>query len=203
MRLDATNAEEAADKDDDDNVEFDLFDKNAAEKAAADALCAAVEMAAAEAKAAAENAAAEAKGATEAKAAAEANIVDGYKKVREYIDRRSAREQEVLATALKLVLAPAAKAAVDKKAADEKAGAAAKSEFIEDRAALAKAKEAGWPCAEARAAGYSCADAKAVGYDLIDAKAAGWTTEELLNAGYINQALAMRLDAASSEAAKI
>ena len=203
MRLDATIAEEAADKDDDDNVEFDLFDKNAAEKAAADALCAAVEMAAAEANAAAENAAAEAKAATEAKAAAEANIVDGYKKVREYIDRRSAREQEVLATALKLVLAPAAKAAVDKKAADEKAGAAAKSEFIEDRAALAKAKEAGWPCAEARAAGYSCADAKAVGYDLIDAKAAGWTTEELLNAGYINQALAMRLDAASSEAAKI
>ena len=233
MRLDATNAEEAADKDDDDNVEFDLFDKNAAEKAAADALCAAVEMAAAEANAAAENAAAEAKAATEAKAAAEANIVDGYKKVREYIDRRSAREREVLATALKLVLAPAAKAAVDKKAADEKAaaekagkavaekagkaakatedekaadekaGAAAKSEFIEDRAALAKAKEAGLSCAEARAAGYSCADARAVGYDLMDAKAAGWTTEELLNAGYINKALAMRLDAASSEAAKI
>jgi len=76
-------------------------------------------------------------------------------------------------------------------------------ELIERRAALTKAKEAGWPCAEARAAGYSCADAKAVGYDLIDAKAAGWTTEDLLNAGYINKALAMRLDAANSEAAKI
>ena len=36
----------------------------------------------------------------------------------------------------------------------------------------------------------------------MDAKAAGWTTEELLNAGYINKALAMRLDAANSEAAK-
>jgi hypothetical protein len=118
--------------------------------------------------------------------------------VREYIDQRSAREREVLATARVLVLAPAEKAAVD-----EKAGAAAKSEFIRDRAALTKAKEAGWPCAEARAAGYSCADAKAVGYDLIDAKAAGWTTEDLLNAGYINKALAMRLDAANSEAAKI
>ncbi|KOO33298.1 hypothetical protein Ctob_007767 [Chrysochromulina tobinii] len=75
-------------------------------------------------------------------------------------------------------------------------------DLIERRATLAKAKEAGWPCAEARAAGYSCADAKAVGYDLMDAKAAGWTTEELLNAGYINKALAMRLDAANSEAAK-
>ena len=68
-------------------------------------------------------------------------------------------------------------------------------------------------CAEARAAGYSCTDAKTIGYDLIDAKAAGWTTRkscsaaecmtETLNAGYINQALAMRLDAADSEAAKI
>ena len=76
-------------------------------------------------------------------------------------------------------------------------------DLIEPREELSKAKEAGLSCAEARAAGYSCADAKAVGYDLIDAKAAGWTTEELLNAGYINQALAMRLDAASSEAAKI
>ena len=36
----------------------------------------------------------------------------------------------------------------------------------------------------------------------MDAKAAGWTTEELLKAGYINKALAMRLDAANSEAAK-
>jgi hypothetical protein len=75
-------------------------------------------------------------------------------------------------------------------------------DLIERRAALAKAKEAGWPCAEARAAGYSCAVATAVGYDLMDAKAARWTTEELLNAGYINKALAMRLDAANSEAAK-
>ena len=75
-------------------------------------------------------------------------------------------------------------------------------DLLERRAALSKAKQAGWPCAEARAAGYSCADAKAVGYDLMDAKAAGWTTEELLNAGYINKALAMRLDAANSEAAK-
>ena len=75
-------------------------------------------------------------------------------------------------------------------------------DLIEPREELSKAKEAGLSCAEARAAGYSCADAKAVGYDLMDAKAAGWTTEELLNAGYINKALAMRLDAANSEAAK-
>jgi hypothetical protein len=72
-------------------------------------------------------------------------------------------------------------------------------ELIERRAALTKAKEAGLSCGAAWAAGYSCADAKAVGYDLIDAKAAGWTTEELLNAGYINQALAMRLDAANKQ----
>ena len=70
---------------------------------------------------------------------------------------------------------------------------------IERRATLTKIKEAGLSCAEARAAGYSCADAKAVGYTLVDAKAAGWSLEELLNVGYINQALAMRLDAANSE----
>ena len=72
----------------------------------------------------------------------------------------------------------------------------------ERRATLTKIKEAGLSCAEARAAGYSCADAKAVGYSLVDAKAAGWSTEELLNVGYINQALAMRLDAANSEVAE-
>ena len=82
-------------------------------------------------------------------------------------------------------------------------GRAPSLDLIEPREELSKAKEAGLSCAEARAAGYSCADAKAIGYDLIDAKAAGWTTEELLNAGYINKALAMRLDAANSEAAKI
>jgi len=73
--------------------------------------------------------------------------------------------------------------------------AAKSDDLIERRAALTKAKEAGWPCAEARAAGYSCADAKAAGYTLVDAMAAGWSTQELLNAGYINQALASRLDA--------